>query len=284
MKEVKKFFDELWYRGCHAMIWMIIFSLYLTTGETENINHLYVWLTCVLIMLGLIIIMYTKSTVNNRHSFELQSKKEKHSVDIVQCFILIIIAFLLMVIVKQLYLVFFGDVGFANDELIKEHIGMLIPFFIASCIVAPIIEEIVFRGYSYMLISDVTSAICDKFKIQYYERQIKITSFIIITSVVFGIIHKQGSVFSLLTYVFAGVVFALLFLMTKRIWVSIVAHMINNSFASLQMVYVNENNYGNEWLVIACLSFVVILGALIYKAYPIIKSYFMAYDKRYSNS
>lgn len=260
MKELKKFSDELWYRGYHAMIWMIIITLYFLTGVTENINHLYVWLACVLIMLGLITIMYAKSTVNNRHSFELQSKKGKNSIDIVQCFILIIIAFLLMIIVKQLYLVFFGDVGFANDELIKEHIGMLIPFFIASCIVSPIIEEIVFRGYSYMLISDVTSAICDKFKIQYYERFIKNTSFIIITSVVFGIIHKQGSVFSLLTYVFAGAVFALLFLMTKRIWASIVAHMINNSFGALKMVYVNENNYGNEWLVIGCLSLVVILG------------------------
>lgn len=281
---MKEFFDELWYRGYHAMIWMIIFSLYLTTGETVNINHLYVWLTCVLIMLGLIIIMYTKSTVNNKHSFELQSKKRKNGVDIVQCFMLIIIAFLLMVIVKQLYLVIIGNVGFANDELIKEHIGMLIPFFIASCIVSPIIEEIVFRGYSYMLISDVTSAICNKFKIQYYERYIKITGFIIVSSVVFGFMHKQGNVFSLLTYVFAGVVFALLFLMTKRIWVNIVAHMINNSFASLQMVYVNENNYGNEWLVIGYLSFVVILGILIYVAYPTIKSYFMAYDKRYSKS
>lgn len=280
---MKEFFDELWYRGYHALIWMIIVSLYLTTGETENINHLYVWLTCVLIMLGLITIMYTKSTVNNSQSFELQSKKGKNDVDIVQCFMLIIIAFLLMIIVKQLYLVFFGNVGFANDELIKEHIGMLIPFFIASCIVSPIIEEIVFRGYSYMLISEVTSAICDKFKIQYYERNIKNISFLIIPSIVFGAIHKQGSVFSLLTYVFAGVVFALLFLMTKRIWVSIVAHMINNSFASLQMVYVNENDYGNEWIVIGCLSFVVILGILIYKSYPTIKSYFMDYDKRYSN-
>ncbi|WP_193018638.1 hypothetical protein [Staphylococcus equorum] len=77
MKGIKEFFDELGYRVYHALIWTLIISLYITTGETENINHLYVWLKCVLIMLGLIIIMYTKSTVYNRYSFELQRKNKE---------------------------------------------------------------------------------------------------------------------------------------------------------------------------------------------------------------
>lgn len=284
MKELVKIFDELWYRGYHALIWMVIVSLYFATGETENINHIYIWLSCVLLMLGLTIIMYTKSTVNNRHSFELQNREKKSSLDIAQCFILIIIAYVLMIISKHLYIVIQGDVGFANDELIKEHIGMLIPFFIATCIVSPIMEEIIFRGYAYMLVSNVTSAICNKFKIKRYERYIVNTTFLIIPSVVFGYLHKQGSVFSLMVYIFAGVVFALLFIITKRIWVSIVAHIVNNSFASLQMVYVNENSNTNGWLVIGCFSIVAIIGILIYMFYPTIKSYFMTYDKRYFNS
>lgn len=278
---MKNFLDELWYRGYHALIWMVIISLYLTTGETENIKHIYTWLTCVLIMLGLIAIMYTKSTRNNRYSFEVQ-RINKKPVGIVQSIILIVIAFSLMIIVKQLYMVFMGHGGFANDELIKEHIGMLIPFFIASCIVSPIVEEIVFRGYAYMLISNVTSAICKKFKIQRYEKVITITTFIIFPSVIFGASHKQGSIYSLLTYIFAGVVFALLFLITKNIWVSIVVHIINNSYASLQMVYGNQKDFGNEWIVIGWLSIVVVVSVLIYIGYPRIKEYFMNYDKRYS--
>lgn len=278
---MKNFLDELWYRGYHALIWMLIFALYFTTGETENINHIYVWLTCILIMLGLITIMYTKSTRNNKHSFEVQSRNKKR-VDIVQCFILIVIGFSLMIIVKQLYMVFIGHGEFANDELIKEHIGKLIPFFIASCIVSPIVEEIVFRGYSYMLISDVSSAICNKFEIQRYNKVITLTTFIILPSVIFGLLHKQGSIYSLLTYIFAGVVFSVLFLATKRIWISIVAHIINNSYASLQMVYVKQIDYGNEWIVIGWLGCVVIVGVLMYIGYPRIKEYFMNYDERYS--
>lgn len=280
---MKSFLDKLWYRGYHALVWTMILSLYLVTGETEGINNIYVWFTGVLIMLGLIIVMYAKSTVSNRHSFELQTYSKK-KIDIVQCFTLIIIAFLLMIIVKQLYVVLIGNEDFANDELIKEHIGLLIPFFITSCIASPIIEEIIFRGYGYMLVSDVTSAICKKFKLKYYERYIKFSTFIILPSLIFGMIHKQDNVLSLLTYVFSGVMFSLLFLMTKRIWVSILAHAINNSFAALQMVYVEKIDNGNEWVIIGYLSFVVVLGVLIYIGYPRIKRYFMKYDKRYSRS
>ncbi|MGJ7589040.1 lysostaphin resistance A-like protein [Staphylococcus shinii] len=280
---MKSFLDELWYRGYHALIWTVIISLYLTTGVTENINHIYTWFTFVLIMLGLIAIMYTKSSRNNKYSFEVQTTN-KNKVDIVQCIILIIIAFLIMIIVKQLYIVFIGHGEFANDELIKEHIGMLIPFFITSCIVSPIVEEIVFRGYSYMLISEVTRAICNRFKIQRYEKVITIATYIIVPSVIFGIAHKQGNIYSLITYMLAGVVFALLFLITKNIWASILAHIINNSYAALQMVYVNQTDFGNEWVVIGWLSIVVVVGVLIYMGYPKIKEYFMNYDKRYSKS
>lgn len=280
---MKSFLDELWYRGYHALIWSLIIALYLSTGVTENINHMYIWFTSVLIMIGLIAIMYAKSTVSNKHAFEVESYNKGKS-NIVQCFILVVIAFALMVIVEQVYTLIKGNAGLANDKLIEAHIGALIPFFIASCIVAPIIEEIIFRGYSYMLINSATSAICKKFKIQHYEKGIKVSTYIIVTSLVFGLIHKQDSILSLLTYVFSGVMFASLFLITKRIWVNILAHAINNSYAALKMVYIKGNEGGNEWLIIGCLSILVILCAVIYKAYPMMKDYFLNYDKRYSKS
>lgn len=283
LQKIKKFADELWYRGYHAFIWVLIFSFYITTGETKNINHLFVWFTCVLIMLGLLIIMYAKSKLSNRRSFERQTRNTKKG-DMVQSFILIVITFLLMTIVKQLYILFFGHEEFANDELIKENIGMLIPFFITSCIVSPIFEEIIFRGYAYMAISELTSVICNRFKIQHYEKRITLTAFFILPSVIFGVIHKQGNIFSLLTYIFAGVMFSLLFILTKRIWVSIVAHFINNSYAALQMVYVKQIDYGNEWLIVGYLSIIVILGIVLYKYYPNIKGMIINYDKKHSET
>ena len=73
LKKVRDFLDELGYRGYHALIWTFIISLYITTGETENINHIFLWFTGVLMMLGLLITMYAKSTVSNKRSFEFQT-------------------------------------------------------------------------------------------------------------------------------------------------------------------------------------------------------------------
>lgn len=283
LKKVRDFLDELGYRGYHALIWTFIISLYITTGETENINHIFLWFTGVLMMLGLLITMYAKSTVSNKRSFEFQSVNEKR-IDLVQCFILIIIGFLLMIVIKQLYIVFMGNETMANDELIKEHIGLFIPFYITSCIIAPIFEEIIFRGYGYMAISSLSNAICNRFKIQRYERRITVITFILVPALIFGYIHKQSSIFSLLTYVFAGIVFSLLFIITKRIWVSILAHFVNNSYAALQMVYVEQTNSGNEWLAIGYLSVVVLLVVILYRLYPNIKGLILKYDRRYSKT
>lgn len=283
LKKVRDFLDELGYRGYHALIWTFIISLYITTGETENINHIFLWFTGVLMMLGLLITMYAKSTVSNKCSFEFQSVNEKR-IDLVQCFILIIIGFLLMIVIKQLYIVFIGNETMANDELIKEHIGLFIPFYITSCIIAPIFEEIIFRGYGYMAISSLSNAICNRFKIQRYERRITVITFILVPALIFGYIHKQSSIFSLLTYVFAGIVFSLLFIITKRIWVSILAHFVNNSYAALQMVYVEQTNSGNEWVAIGYLSVVVLLVVILYRLYPNIKGLILKYDRRYSKT
>lgn len=283
LKKVRGFLDELGYRGYHALIWTFIISLYITTGETENINHIFLWFTGVLMMLGLLITMYAKSTVSNKRSFEFQSVNEKR-IDLVQCFILIIIGFLLMIVIKQLYIVFMGNETMANDELIKEHIGLFIPFYITSCIIAPIFEEIIFRGYGYMAISSLSNAICNRFKIQRYERRITVITFILVPALIFGYIHKQSSIFSLLTYVFAGIVFSLLFIITKRIWVSILAHFVNNSYAALQMVYVEQTNSGNEWVAIGYLSVVVLLVVILYRLYPNIKGLILKYDRRYSKT
>ncbi|WP_193018640.1 CPBP family intramembrane glutamic endopeptidase [Staphylococcus equorum] len=283
LKKVRDFLDELGYRGYHALIWTFIISLYITTGETENINHIFLWFTGVLMMLGLLITMYAKSTVSNKRSFEFQSVNEKR-IDLVQCFILIIIGFLLMIVIKQLYIVFIGNETMANDELIKEHIGLFIPFYITSCIIAPIFEEIIFRGYGYMAISSLSNAICNRFKIQRYERRITVITFILVPALIFGYIHKQSSIFSLLTYVFAGIVFSLLFIITKRIWVSILAHFVNNSYAALQMVYVEQTNSGNEWVAIGYLSVVVLLVVILYRLYPNIKGLILKYDRRYSKT
>ncbi|RIN27689.1 CPBP family intramembrane glutamic endopeptidase [Staphylococcus succinus] len=282
LKDLKDIFRSFCYYGYHAFIWLLIVALWLTTGETEGINHIYIWFTGVLFMLMLLITVYAKSTVSNRHSLEKQSIGKK-KVDLIQCFILIITAFILTTFAKNVYEAFMGHETFANDKLISESVGMLIPFFITTSIVAPIFEEIVFRGYAYMLISDISKAICKKFNIIHYEKRITIATYIIIPSLLFGLAHKQGNVWSYLTYVLAGVVFAALFIITKRIWVGMILHFINNSYASLQMVYVKQSDYSNEWLNISYLALAIVIGVLIYKFYPKIKGVVLAYDKKYTN-
>ena len=98
-----------------------------------------------------------------------------------------------------------------NTELLMEITRSVPLFMIITAIVAPILEEIVFRKIIFGTL---------------YKR----TNFFIagtISALIFGFIH--GEPIHILVYASMGFVFAFLYVKTKRIIVPIIAHMAMNS-------------------------------------------------------
>ncbi|MCK0068509.1 CPBP family intramembrane glutamic endopeptidase [Kordiimonas laminariae] len=96
---------------------------------------------------------------------------------------------------------------------------MAILTYLMVIIVAPIIEEIVFRGY-------IQNSLEKK-----YNPQIAV----LITSVLFAIIHFNLAVFPL--YFILGVGFGVLFVRTRSLWTVILLHILNNSLAVVYQLF-----------------------------------------------
>ncbi|MDB5167438.1 MAG: rane protein of unknown function [Candidatus Saccharibacteria bacterium] len=92
----------------------------------------------------------------------------------------------------------------------------LILAFITLVVIAPIAEELLFRGYLFSKL----------------RKYVPVWAAILATSVLFGLIHGIGGTWSLVIDTFAlSVVLCLLRLSTKSLWASMLLHMIKNAIA-----------------------------------------------------
>lgn len=97
-----------------------------------------------------------------------------------------------------------------NEQFINKE--SLLTQLIAGCLVAPIIEEIIFRGLI------IGRLFINKPYIG-----------IVVSSVVFGLLHFSN-IFLAPMYIFSGLVFSIAYYKTKKLEVSISMHIINNLF------------------------------------------------------
>jgi len=101
----------------------------------------------------------------------------------------------------------------------NSHILTLFFLFIYICLLAPIIEEVVFRGYVW--------EIFEKKKVNKYL-------ILIVTSILFAVVHLEFQMFPLLFL--SGIIFGLVRMYTNRLGASIVVHMISNIIAIVSTV------------------------------------------------
>lgn len=277
----KTSFNRFLYFFFHFLIWGYIIYLYLTTNKVDSVDDVIKWLTTSIIFVFLMILMYSKSTISNPSTLEYQSKI-KWKPDIVHIFIIILAGFLLNLLINNLYTSLFGNEILPNDKLIMKNVGLYIPFYISVCIVSPIFEEIVFRGYFYTLISDITSDAKIKNEKAIFikkEKQIRYVSYIIISSTIFGLLHKQEDFYSFLTYALFGVILSIIFIITKKIWPGIILHVMNNTYAVIGLLYVKDEKLGS-WLIDVSLIIALIIAVIMALQYPRIKEYVLLLDKR----
>ncbi|HDD5929513.1 TPA: CPBP family intramembrane metalloprotease [Staphylococcus aureus] len=104
-------------------------------------------------------------------------------------------------------------------------------YVIDSVVVAPVIEEVLFRGILffavYMLIKELKK--WKKWKFSDKTNQyITAILFILVSGLFFSSVHLSQSFLTSLPYLFAGVTFAIIFVITKNLLITITIHAISN--------------------------------------------------------
>ncbi|HHY20636.1 MAG TPA: CPBP family intramembrane metalloprotease [Bacilli bacterium] len=115
------------------------------------------------------------------------------------------------------------EIGSENTADIVEITKSFLPFMIVPAIIAPILEEIIFRKIIFGSL----------------YRRFNFIIAVLISSLIFAALHWDFE--HLLVYTLVGGVFAFLYAKTKRIIVPIIAHAAVNSFVVLtQVVFYDE--------------------------------------------
>lgn len=118
--------------------------------------------------------------------------------------------------------------------------GELITLIILFCVLVPIIEELVFRKALYGLIKEIVQKFTVKFKPEWdVERVTKFVSIsaIVLSGLIFGLIHVSGDYIYLIHYGGAGIILASSYYISKEnIYVPLTAHIIQNTIGVVQII------------------------------------------------
>lgn len=142
-----------------------------------------------------------------------------------------------------------ATLSFFQDTAYLEHIenmelllgGNKLLVFISVGIVAPIIEEIIFRGLVFREL----------------EKSLNVKAVVVVQALLFGIYHfnlAQG-----VYTVFLGLVLGLALVWTKSIWAPIIIHMVNNSVSFLFSFIDIEND-----ILMMIVGWILLIGVIIF--------------------
>ena len=138
--------------------------------------------------------------------------------------------------------IYTGIFGFPKNEQRLNEKQHMFEMDISNGIKAPIVEEILFRGLLFLTIVSLFYVLNGKSR-RFSKTTINIM-FVILSTVIFGLMHgvNWGRLFAegiietdfrhTIPYLVAGLIYSLLYMVTKTIFAPIIAHMLNNLSAS----------------------------------------------------
>lgn len=132
------------------------------------------------------------------------------------------------------------------DEVARNSPNEKLQIDITTSILAPIGEEIIFRGVLLCLILFVGNA----FRV---ERKKGYIVFIVVSSLLFGVGHAFDSWLTTIPYILSGVIYSIAYLYSKSIIVPIGMHVLNNG-----IIAISEGKDVNVTLAMICLTIVVV--------------------------
>lgn len=160
--------------------------------------------------------------------------------------------------IKKRYIIIFSVYGFlinsVSSRIYTEIFGLpkneqrlnekqhMFEMYISNGIKAPVVEELLFRGLLFLTIVSLFYVSNGKSR-RFSKTSINIM-FVILSTVIFGFMHgvNWGRLFAeriietdfrhTIPYLVAGLIYSLLYMVTKTIFAPIIAHMLNNLSAS----------------------------------------------------
>ncbi len=216
----------------------IIFSissgviLYFIFGEQSDKNFTIVYISNLIVNILILYWIYTKIKKDNISLKEplLTLKSDFH---ILETIFILLFRFIFTIgsffILIHIIFKYYPDklVGFVdNDYFGAKNSLELVLFFITASIIAPIFEEIVFRGIFLTRIS------------QKFGYGVGIFA----SSLLFGVLHMDGAIIG--AFIF-GVLLSIIYLKYKNILVNILIHGINNFIPTILFVFQKDEKIGN---------------------------------------
>ncbi|HDK8090571.1 TPA: CPBP family intramembrane metalloprotease [Staphylococcus aureus] len=132
----------------------------------------------------------------------------------------------------------------ANEQRIDEFLknNPIIESIINIGLLSPIVEEVISRGLLYMVCSGIVILVFNRFFKHAGRKHINKTTgfiFVIISSITFGIPHviRDGDYQNITPYIISGMVFSVLYVITKTIYVPILLHMLGNTMSTLSSLF-----------------------------------------------
>ncbi len=145
------------------------------------------------------------------------------------------------------------------DEYIEEYFGWL-PIILWVCILAPFIEEVIFRGWIQRSLENKWGPIVA----------------ISLTAILFSFMHMIPAVFGFFSI--SGLIYGSVVYFTRSLWAGILLHIIGNSIKTLLDIFEWHPSYNEEWipdsttLLLATFSaviFLVIIIAVIHRLWKL---------------
>lgn len=200
-------------------------------GEKSGLElaRFSIYLQVILFIVAAIIIILMHQWIKNPTKLELGHKEPKRYI-IGWALLGFFIVMVYQVIVSLIYTAIFGGQQVSpNTERLMEVARQLPVFIILISIVGPILEEYVFRK---VLFGELYNAFKGN----------RVVSFIIatvISSLIFALAHNDFKFIPI--YFGMGVIFSLAYVITKRIAVPIIIHMVQNGLVVLFQVLGGEH-------------------------------------------
>ena len=225
MNEIKLYGKAMsaWLISCYVFIFLLSIILTpLIPNKMISFNS-YELIIMILSYIGAFYVF--KTIISKNVKLEISHNKLNIKYVVIYSIIIMSIGFIGDYIVKFLNNIF-KSFGFyfietnVTDIFSYNNTYEFIIVFIYACVIAPILEELLFRGYAINL----------------FKKYGKKTA-ILISACMFGITHAEFM--QILPAIFCGIVLGILYIKTNDIKVCIACHMINNIFGIINNYYIN---------------------------------------------
>ena len=231
----------------------IVLMIMLGQSGTEkflNNNAVLLNVLSQIITLGILIPIYlNRKKYIPAKKMTIKEEPKKTIIYVLTIISISIISGYIFAIIEKLIKMPDGGLGSINEMFNSSGI---IPAVLTAVILAPVLEEIIFRGLIFNKLNSKLST----------------TAAIIISALIFGIYH-MNIVQGLNAFVL-GIVFAYIYSKTYNLWICIIAHFVNN-LLSLILQRISYITYG-DYVSNTTISTVLQIGIVIVTGFLILKN------------